>query len=235
MEAQETPTPQRRRKVSVLWIIPLLVVVALGVDNGLLFLRDAQAKAASATMQAQLPAGEQCGGNCGAKGGGCGMMGGAKTSADAKGACPAHKTIEAKEGQKTTAAAGGCPMMKPGAATKATAGKSCPMVQPGSVTKPGAGAGMSGCPMMKSGVAAKTAASTGKCPAGSSCGMKPGAACASGGNGSCSTGAASGATKPSAAGKTTTATYVCPMCAGVKSDKPGNCPKCGMALVKQGS
>ena len=24
--------------------------------------------------------------------------------------------------------------------------------------------------------------------------------------------------------------YFCPMCAGVESDKPGNCPKCGMAL-----
>ena len=24
--------------------------------------------------------------------------------------------------------------------------------------------------------------------------------------------------------------YVCPMCKGVESDKPGNCPKCGMAL-----
>jgi len=26
------------------------------------------------------------------------------------------------------------------------------------------------------------------------------------------------------------AKYVCPMCEGVESDKPGNCPKCGMAL-----
>ena len=24
--------------------------------------------------------------------------------------------------------------------------------------------------------------------------------------------------------------YICPMCEGVESDKPGNCPKCGMAL-----
>ena len=31
--------------------------------------------------------------------------------------------------------------------------------------------------------------------------------------------------KPSAAAK-----YFCPMCAGVKSDKPGDCPMCGMAL-----
>ncbi len=30
---------------------------------------------------------------------------------------------------------------------------------------------------------------------------------------------------PSAAGK-----YICPMCEGVESDKPGSCPKCGMAL-----
>src|SRR5262249_9787041 len=24
--------------------------------------------------------------------------------------------------------------------------------------------------------------------------------------------------------------YICPMCTGVASDRPGNCPKCGMAL-----
>ncbi|HWB11640.1 MAG TPA: heavy metal translocating P-type ATPase [Pirellulales bacterium] len=28
----------------------------------------------------------------------------------------------------------------------------------------------------------------------------------------------------------TAARYFCPMCAGVESDRPGNCPKCGMAL-----
>jgi Cu+-exporting ATPase len=33
--------------------------------------------------------------------------------------------------------------------------------------------------------------------------------------------------KPSA-----TATYFCPMCPGVESDKPGDCPKCGMALER---
>lgn len=27
--------------------------------------------------------------------------------------------------------------------------------------------------------------------------------------------------------------YVCPMCKGVESDKPGKCPKCGMDLVKK--
>lgn len=26
--------------------------------------------------------------------------------------------------------------------------------------------------------------------------------------------------------------YVCPMCPGVESDKPGSCPKCGMALER---
>ena len=26
------------------------------------------------------------------------------------------------------------------------------------------------------------------------------------------------------------AKYICPMCPGVESDKPGACPKCGMAL-----
>lgn len=33
--------------------------------------------------------------------------------------------------------------------------------------------------------------------------------------------------KPSTAAK-----YVCPMCPGVESDKPGDCPKCGMALER---
>lgn len=27
--------------------------------------------------------------------------------------------------------------------------------------------------------------------------------------------------------------YVCPECTGVVSDKPGKCPKCGMALVEK--
>ena len=36
--------------------------------------------------------------------------------------------------------------------------------------------------------------------------------------------------KPSAAAK-----YFCPMCAGVESDKPGDCPKCGMALERNPS
>jgi Cu+-exporting ATPase len=35
------------------------------------------------------------------------------------------------------------------------------------------------------------------------------------------------ALKPSAAAK-----YFCPMCPGVESDKPGDCPKCGMALER---
>jgi P-type Cu+ transporter len=33
--------------------------------------------------------------------------------------------------------------------------------------------------------------------------------------------------KPSAVAK-----YFCPMCPGVESDKPGDCPKCGMALER---
>ena len=36
-----------------------------------------------------------------------------------------------------------------------------------------------------------------------------------------------GNVKPSAAAK-----YFCPMCPGVESDKPGDCPKCGMALER---
>src|SRR6187397_373756 len=31
------------------------------------------------------------------------------------------------------------------------------------------------------------------------------------------------------------AKYFCPMCAGVESDKPGSCPKCGMALERNPS
>ena len=29
-----------------------------------------------------------------------------------------------------------------------------------------------------------------------------------------------------------TAKYLCPMCQGVQSDEPGDCPKCGMALER---
>ncbi|HJQ78330.1 MAG TPA: heavy metal-binding domain-containing protein, partial [Lacipirellulaceae bacterium] len=35
------------------------------------------------------------------------------------------------------------------------------------------------------------------------------------------------AVKPAAAAK-----YFCPMCPGVESDKPGDCPNCGMALER---
>lgn len=45
----------------------------------------------------------------------------------------------------------------------------------------------------------------------------------------------SGHTAPKTAeiSKGTTATYTCPMHPEVRSDKPGKCPKCGMALVKE--
>jgi P-type Cu+ transporter len=36
-----------------------------------------------------------------------------------------------------------------------------------------------------------------------------------------------GVVKPSAGAK-----YFCPMCPGVESDRPGDCPKCGMALER---
>ncbi len=39
-----------------------------------------------------------------------------------------------------------------------------------------------------------------------------------------------GATSPPHKAGSTTADYFCPMCAGVESDQPGSCPKCGMAL-----
>lgn len=31
---------------------------------------------------------------------------------------------------------------------------------------------------------------------------------------------------------TAAAKYFCPMCPGVESDKPGDCPKCGMTLER---
>ena len=44
---------------------------------------------------------------------------------------------------------------------------------------------------------------------------------------SCCHGHRASATAPAAAAK-----YFCPMCPGVQSDKPGDCPKCGMALER---
>lgn len=40
-------------------------------------------------------------------------------------------------------------------------------------------------------------------------------------------------TAPSTQPTTQSATYICPMDSDVVSDKPGKCPKCGMALVKK--
>ena len=37
---------------------------------------------------------------------------------------------------------------------------------------------------------------------------------------------------PAAVPAEATTTWICPMCAGVESDQPGDCPKCGMALVQ---
>lgn len=37
---------------------------------------------------------------------------------------------------------------------------------------------------------------------------------------------------PAAEAPPTTHAYVCPMCDGVGSDQPGDCPTCGMPLVK---
>ncbi|WP_308224953.1 heavy metal-binding domain-containing protein [Flavobacterium sp. J372] len=41
------------------------------------------------------------------------------------------------------------------------------------------------------------------------------------------------APKTTETSKGTAATYTCPMHPEVRSDKPGKCPKCGMALVKE--
>jgi len=215
MEAPETP---RRRKKSLLWIIPLLVVAALSVDSALTMYRDSQAKAATV---AQGSPGMNCGGGDCKDGGGDmkGMMGGDKaakgadTKADA-GKCPMMSGKQGM-GQKASGDAGKCPMMsgKQGAAKTAPTGKGS-------------------CPMMGG---AKTEAA--KCPDGASCGKKAGEACDHGGNGSCPKHTTSATTKPAAAAKHTEtasgATYICTMCPDVKSDKPGKCPKCGMALVKK--
>src|SRR5713226_1734936 len=37
---------------------------------------------------------------------------------------------------------------------------------------------------------------------------------------------------PAAAAVAAPAKYFCPMCAGVESNRPGDCPKCGMALER---
>ena len=38
---------------------------------------------------------------------------------------------------------------------------------------------------------------------------------------------------PNSAKLSSNAKYFCPMCPGVESDRPGDCPKCGMALESQ--
>src|SRR4051794_29063948 len=37
---------------------------------------------------------------------------------------------------------------------------------------------------------------------------------------------------PAASKVDRTSAYCCPMCAGVESDRPGSCPKCGMSLER---
>lgn len=51
------------------------------------------------------------------------------------------------------------------------------------------------------------------------------------GAGSC--GRSSSTEKPSTVKEVTKVQYTCPMHAEVVSDKPGKCPKCGMALVEK--
>ncbi len=51
-----------------------------------------------------------------------------------------------------------------------------------------------------------------------------------GGSGSCCHGEKSGSNDSRAQRRQSSAKYICPMCEGVESDTPGDCPKCGMAL-----
>jgi len=48
-------------------------------------------------------------------------------------------------------------------------------------------------------------------------------------------GAAGTVVAPADAAGATGAVYICTMCPDVHSNKPGKCPKCGMALVKKGN
>jgi hypothetical protein len=247
MEAPETAP--RRKRTSLLWIIPLLVVVAVAVDSALLMYRDAQVRASAQERLAAAPSGGGgCGGDCGS--GGCGMPGAAKDAKGAKDTCPAHEAIAKKGAGAAKTEAGKCPVTgatsKPEAAKGATGG--CPMHQAKAAgkcpegedcgKKPGeacAHGGDGSCP--KDAAAAKpdaAKAAVGKCPAGADCGKKAGESCPHVGKGGCpAKQTAKPTAKPAAAEKATGAAYVCPMCPGVKSDKPGSCPKCGMALVKK--
>ncbi len=64
-------------------------------------------------------------------------------------------------------------------------------------------------------------------PAADCCGGKPEPATRPKEHSGCDSHEATPAVNPSAAAK-----YYCPMCPGVESDKPGDCPKCGLALER---
>ena len=128
----------------------------------------------------------------------------------------AHGALLARLGKPTTSVAA-MPGMQP-------------MAGPIDMSDPNAAAG---CPMMQGGhkLAAAPGAQcqgTGSCPMGkggpSACPMTKATAKAD-----------NAAAKPPAkvSDQPAAAVYVCPMCPGVKSDKPGKCPKCGMDLVKK--
>lgn len=130
---------------------------------------------------------------------------------------------------------GACPMSGAKPAVSSKTGDTCPMSAAGVKGKPAAA-----CPMggdEATGATAKPAA----CPMG-------GAKGASADQNSCSmadkcpatTSKAAADSKPAPAAKAADskpaakAVYVCPMdCPGSTSEKPGKCPKCGMALAKK--
>lgn len=129
--------------------------------------------------------------------------------------------MEGKEAGKGVAGeASACPMMKGKDKAGAAKTEACPKGG-----EKGACADKDNCPDAGKCPTpdAKSAVKPGVCPMG---GDKDKAATAK--SGACPTGGDK-AGKPATSAK---AAYGCPMDAAVKSDKPGKCPKCGMALVK---
>lgn len=210
----------------------VMLIVAVFVLGGLAgYIGGTQhgAQAAVAKMNSAPPAAAGgCGG--GAVSGGCALegkagKGGASASllaADAKSAGPGCPMMAGKD-KPAVAKAAACP--QGGEQGKCSAHANCPdagkcpapsakaATCPMGGDKPKAKAGVSAaCPM---GGAKGACADHEKCPDAGKCPVAP---------------AAKAPAKGATAG---TAAYGCSMCPTVKSDKPGKCPKCGMALEKK--